>query len=456
MAGHPWTGALGLGEDAMFLPDVSPSERDNKFQRLCDPSINFDHVTNAAAGWGHSVLVQDDKLYVAGRPYDFQSLLRLNRIPSFVRRIAINQTLSLDKQDKWGIFARTMDIIFRNQDNEIYKQGLLPRFTQMLLPDNDVPMPRTAHNTLAASAGLTAIVGRSGKLYTFGINQKGQCGIGSKKQHHCWEPAAVVCANGDVLEGVQSVDLGLQHGLALDQDGILYVWGKAARGQLGIADYKDRTSSSGEMESTVDVEYSAVTMNDFFIIDTDEKSRSRLCGSDAKVKKISAGWNHSAVITNSNHVFIWGKNMLTGGDGKGSKKPKDALIPTCVEGLPQNMDIIDISCGSHHTAILMEDGSVYGTGLATDTVQPIGLSVVKMIPAGLIDFPVRQFRSHFDRTTVIGESDGKQVLEVQLWSTEQLRSSAIFEPEWVDSIVQENMGIQMVCRGWQHTIIVTN
>jgi hypothetical protein len=370
-----------------------------------------------------------------------------------VRRVAIKQTLSLDKQDEWGMLARVIDIIFRNQLDEIYKQGILPRFTQVALPDNDIPVSRTTHNTLAASAGLTAIVGRSGKLYTFGINQRGQCGVGSKKQHHCWEPTAVVHANGEVLEGVQSVDLGLQHGLALDKDGIVYVWGKGARGQLGMADFKDRRNSSSELESTIDVEYCAVPMKAFFIVDTNDKSRCRLRGSDAKVKKISTGWNHSAVVTDSNHAFIWGKNMLSDEDGKGSIKPKDALIPTRVEGLPQNLEIIDITCGSHHTTILMEDGSVYGTGLATDTVQPIGLNVVKMIPAGLIDFPIRQFKSHFDRTTVIGGSDGKQVLEVQLWSTEQLRSSAIFEPEWVDSI-QDNKGIELVCRGWQHTIIV--
>jgi alpha-tubulin suppressor-like RCC1 family protein len=241
----------------------------------------------------------------------------------------------------------------------------------------------------------------------------------------------------------------------LDHDGILYVWGKGARGQLGFADYKDH-KSSGELESTVDIEYCAVPMTDFFIVGTNDKSRSRLRGSDARVKKISAGWNHSAVVTNSNHAFIWGKNMLSVDDGKGSTKPKDALIPTCVQGLPQNLEIKDITCGSHHTAILMEDGSIYGTGLATDTVQPIGLNVVQMIPAGLIDFPIRQFTSHFDRTTVIGGNDGNQILEVQLWSTEQLRSSAVFEPEWVDTILQENQGLKRVCRGWQHTIIVTD
>jgi alpha-tubulin suppressor-like RCC1 family protein len=455
MAGQPWTGALGLGENAMLLPDVSPAERDNKFQRLDDPSIDFNNVTDEAAGWGHSVLVQDDKLYVAGRPYDFQSLLRLNRIPSFARRIAIQQTLLLDKQDEWGMLSRAIDKMFRSQDNEIYKQGLLPRFTLMELPDHDVPISRTTHNTLAASAGLTAIVGSSGRLYTFGINQRGQCGIGSKQQHHCWEPTAVVRANREVLEGVQSVDLGLQHGLALDHEGVLYVWGKGARGQLGLADYKDH-KSSGELESTVDIECCAVPMTDFFIVDTNDKSRSRLRGSNARVKKISAGWNHSAVVTDSNHAFIWGKNMLSVDDGKGSTKPKDALIPTCVQGLPQNLEIKDITCGSHHTAILMEDGSIYGTGLATDTVQPIGLNVVQMIPAGLIDFPIRQFTSHFDRTTVIGGNNGNQILEVQLWSTEQLRSSAVFEPEWVDTILQENQGLKMVCRGWQHTIIVTD
>lgn len=452
VAGQPWTGALGLGEDVMLLPDVSPDERDNSFQQLNDPLLAFDSVTDAAAGWGHSILIHDSKLYVAGRPYDFQSLLRLNRIPSFVRRTVIGQSLKLEKKEEWGFIPNAIDLIFRRGEDESYQNAIYPKFQEIKLPDEDVPMPNTDNKTLAASAGLSAIVGSSGKVYTFGNNQKGQCGVGDKNILNCWQPTAVISVQNEILSNIKSVDLGLQHGLALDGDGMLYGWGKGARGQLGIAEYKDPTKSD-EMESAIDVEYHAVEIKDFFVPNIHSTFKSRLHGSDSNVKKISTGWNHSAVVTDSNHVFIWGKNVLRGG---GDKNARDAFSPTCVHGLPQTLKVIDVSCGSHHTAILMEDGSIYGTGLATDTVQPIGLSAVQMIPSGLIKFPIRQFTSHFDRTTIVSESKENQVLEVQLWSTEALRSTGVFEPQWVETILSESDRVKMIHRGWQHTIAITD
>eukprot|EP00957_Ditylum_brightwellii_P085613 6512946-Ditylum_brightwellii.AAC.1 len=62
--------------------------------------------------------------------------------------------------------------------------SVLPTLTEILLPNDDTPavpsqflgkedtVPKTL---LAASAGLTAIVGKSGTLYTFGLNNRGQC-----------------------------------------------------------------------------------------------------------------------------------------------------------------------------------------------------------------------------------------------------------------------------------------
>lgn len=366
------------------------------------------------------------------------------------------QSLLLEKSEDPGWFGRVLESVFANsKDNEVeeYKRGILPEFREKILPEGDTPLTNSSggQKTLAASAGLTAVVGSSGKVYTFGLNQRGQCGVGDQKFHHVWEPKPVVLKTGEILEGVTSVDLGLQHGMALDRDGNLYGWGKGARGQLGLAQFKSHDFDNGK-ESIVDLEFGAIPISDFELLTSE--ARTVITGNDARVKTMSAGWNHSAAITESNHAFVWGKNALAELTD-GVLKPIDSPGPTAVEGLPSGLEIKDISCGSHHTAILMEDGSVYAIGISTDTVEPIGEKAVQIIPPGLIDAPICQFTSHFDRTTILAGEDGQQVLEVQLWSTDELRDSAVFEPEWVETLLQDNARVKMVQRGWLHTVVIT-
>jgi len=471
IAGQGWTGALGSGSSTMInstTSAVTSTERETNFK----VTSNFDNVTDVAAGWGHTALINDGALYVAGRPWDFQSLLRLNRLPSFLRRMVLRQSLSIDKSlgDEGGLLGIAIEFFFRNEADKEYTRAVLPDFVEMKLPDGDIPLVAGdfSYRTLAASAGLTAIIGSSGNVYTFGLNMRGQCGVGVKTSNHVWFPTPVALktemdvdvdldkSDSEVLlENIKSVDLGLQHGLALDCDGNLYAWGKGARGQLGKSDFKSfHESDDDTKESTIDLEFAAIPINEFEVITT---HRSLLTGNDARVKSMSAGWNHSAAITESNHVWVWGKNAIAEIDDKDESvlKAKDAPAPTMVQGLPSGVGVKNVSCGSHHTAILMEDNSIYAIGISTDTVEPISQTAVQIIPPGILDTPIQQFTSHFDRTTIVAEN-GRQVLEVQLWSTEELRETAVFEPEWVEPFFDNNnKGIQQVERGWLHTTLIS-
>ena len=465
IAGHGWTGALGTGTNTMtdsITSSVTPAQRDNEFITL-----PLQDVTRAAAGWGHTVLAtKNDQLYVAGRPYDFHNLMRFYRLPSLVRRMTVMQSLMMEKSEEPGILGRIVDSVFRNSKDkgtDEYRRGIFPEFEEIHLPDGDLPRTKSGDvfgaKSLAASAGLTAIIGKSGKVYTFGVNQRGQCGTGDPTAHHVWEPQAVLLKEeehdlkvfGQALENIVHVDLGLQHGLALDKEGRIFGWGKGARGQLGQSQFKTENFEDGR-EPTVNFEFGAILIDEFEIL-TDH-SRSILNGSDSRVRSLSAGWNHSSCITVSNHAFVWGKNALAKIEGD-NLKAVDSPSPTCVEGLPSGMKIKSVSCGSHHTSFLMEDNSVYAIGIATDTAEPIGSTAVQIVPSGLIDSPITQFSSHFDRTTIVAGDDDQQVLEVQMWSTEELRSAAVFEPEWVEALTGDGSKVEAVERGWLHTVVLT-
>jgi len=134
------------------------------------------------------------------------------------------------------------------------------------------PVHTRFQNTLATSAGLTAVISKSGSLYTFGLNHRGQCGIGTFSPN-VWAPTQVAglaslrfvldhgtivndgnnttnnssgggsstgTGGGDVFKEYKGqenpiicVALGLQHGIALDSEGQCFCWGKGERGQLG-------------------------------------------------------------------------------------------------------------------------------------------------------------------------------------------------------------------------------
>jgi len=135
----------------------------------------------------------------------------------------------------------------------------------------------------------------------------------------------------------------------------------------------------------------------------------------------------------------------------------DARKPEKVLGLPTGpnggtMKVQRISCGSHHTSMLLEDGSVYAIGIASDEAVPI-LDPVELIPPGMLEFPLRQFEAHHDRTTIV-DNQG-HVYQVHLWKDELLREYAYFTPPYVNVLLDAGESIQSIHRGWRHTIIVT-
>lgn len=81
---------------------------------------------------------------------------------------------------------------------------------------------------------------------------------------------------------VKEVDVGLQHCIAVSRCGRnVFTWGKAVRGQLGIP----------------------VSIEERF------STPQYVGGIEGIVVGVSAGLNHSAAVTSSGAVYLWGKGM---------------------------------------------------------------------------------------------------------------------------------------------------
>jgi alpha-tubulin suppressor-like RCC1 family protein len=131
--------------------------------------------------------------------------------------------------------------------------------------------------------------------------------------------------------------------MALSEDGVLYTWGQNNFGQLGLG----RISQQLKVNQPIKIQLG-----------------------DKKIKDIFAGEDHCALVTEDGEGYVWGYGI----DGRlGNKNKMNQNVPTKIL-IEKNNDsntskyakIKKISCGGHHTAILTEEGDLYMCGNGRD------------------------------------------------------------------------------------------
>ncbi|KAL7518882.1 hypothetical protein ACHAWX_003685 [Stephanocyclus meneghinianus] len=584
--GCQWTGALSRSSlDVDEAAELTPQELlAGDTQRLVEmEGSDVGECVAGAAGWGHSALLVRDnhaaattatRLLVCGRPHDFQTLMRLKRLPSSLRNFCIRHTAGTVAESPSGPSALQRIASYLAGENEVTihedhcrKYTNINTLLEMPLPNGQAPalegehvgddilalhgrrrhMQRAQHhtdhnqctapynarfqNTLAASAGLTAVISNTGTLYTFGINHRGQCGTGSFTPN-VWTPSPVVGLaslrfvldyNAHIVDThhhadaspnktstgshvykactvqefpIVSVSLGLQHGIALDAMGQVFCWGKGERGQLGqgrrfayeaLQDHHANTPNAHhdkwrdlekeEPNENKTLEY-AMQVNNFYdpyatlSSATEDIFAPLLSPNDSKIRLVSAGMNFSLAVTESNLPYVWGKNCRHNPSYDSTKinirsKPVlDSTYPRFIPGLPP-AKIVKVACGSHHAAMLLEDGSVWAVGVATDQPIPMWNEAVEILPPHVVDMSTLvSFTAGFDRTFIVyGEEDdnSRQVIEIQLWSDQDLRLNGSVRPSWMDWLEGQTEDarygntkkVKSVHRGWMHTVVLT-
>jgi len=83
---------------------------------------------------------------------------------------------------------------------------------------------------------------------------------------------------------------------------------------------------------------------------------------DQSIRKISAGENHNAYITEESRVFTSGSNIF-GQLGNGDEETKGDVVYYPLKGIERTKLIVQISCGSDHSFALSNTGDVYSWGL---------------------------------------------------------------------------------------------
>ncbi len=205
------------------------------------------------------------------------------------------------------------------------------------------------------SSALTS----KGRVFMWGLNHNFQLGIGTFNPQST--PLDLTLSfpisNNDKIK---HISLGYDHSSALSNLGRLFVWGSNTDGKLGDGTFSSERTTPHEITT-------------FFPLNNTDKLSS-----------VKLGQYHSAGLSESGRVFIWGLNysgLLGDGTFTSRKTPTEI---TSLFQLPNDDKIVQISLGELHSSALSSEGRVYtwgsndygqlGNGTNIDSNLPIEIS----------------------------------------------------------------------------------
>jgi len=257
------------------------------------PSLTFKAV---ATGCHFSMaLTTDGKVYVWGcNPYGELG----DGSTSTSATPALNTTLSSLSSPVKSICAGEHFSAAITEAGKLYMWGLNnygqlgdSTTTKRTIPYNIMP-EQNFRSVSCSSEGHTLALTTDGRLYSWGLNNNGQLGDGSKSNRK---------TPMQITDGIESIRTGDYYSMALRSDGRLYTWGSNNYGQLGVG---SKSSLTVPTWVTPGITY----------------------------KAIAAGENSSMAITNDGFLYVWGSNVYgqygNGMSGSGSVQSK--TIPTYV------------------------------------------------------------------------------------------------------------------------------
>lgn len=211
---------------------------------------------------------------------------------------------------------------------------------------------RAASQRVALGTNHTLAITPYGTVVATGNNSYGQLGNGEPAPKTTGNPALPTIVNLKAYSAVPVLGLtrivavaaGDTHSMALDADGIVWVWGRNNYGQLA------KISTAGGLAfSNIPIRVANLPLP-----------------SGAKVVEISAGANHNLVRDSTGNIYGWGLN-----ERAQLGLPKTAalflsqprLIPLLLNDIP--VPAFSISAGGVHSLALTTQG-VFAWGANTD------------------------------------------------------------------------------------------
>ncbi len=311
-------------------------------------------------------------------------------------------------------------------------------------------------------SGITAIMGgemhnlalkSDGSVWAWGYNKYNQLGDGTTTNR-------VYPVQVSGLANIISLGSRAYHSLAIKSDGTVWAWGTNRCGELGNgvtdSNYDNLVPNqvlgvSDPIMVTAGYEFSVAMLQDHTLVAWGKNNAGQVGDGTTtnrytpvpvvginNVAWVSAGWGQVVAVKTDGTVWTWGSNSWGGtypgcgllGDGKDCTKEPYSTTPVQVTGLPAGLKALQAWGADTHTAVLMQDGTVWAFGsnqagqLGTGSFTTQSLVPVQVQGLGFaVDLTARDFHNQ----AIL--SDGS------VWSWGSGLSGELGDGNWVNSAV---------------------
>ena len=182
----------------------------------------------------------------------------------------------------------------------------------------------------------------------------------------------------------------------------------------------------------------------------------RVCSFNILIKDISCGEEHSAFISNTGHVYTMGSNA-DGRLGIGTASLKSSPSPCLVEGL-MSQSCVKVSCGWGHTMVLTESFDLFSWGFGDYGALGNGGIEHKWAPSPVIvprGKPVDMDCGSRHTGIILQERNGRKVMAVCGGGEAGQLGTGRREKELTPVVIEFGEDIEQVACGVFHSAFVT-
>ena len=211
----------------------------------------------------------------------------------------------------------------------------------------------------------TITLSNDGTVHSFGMNNKGQLGLGHNKDVSLPTPIPN-------LPKIKLISCGLNFSICVDCEGCIWSFG-SNYGQLGPTNFnvpQKILNIPPVLSVACGYSHTLIITNDEDLWSCGTNKFGQLClgneesslipqkTSFSNISKISAGCGHSLFQNNKGEIFACGHNQL-GQCGLGHFR-NSQITPSLIPDSPSN--IVQFVCGNSHSLFLDSEGNVYSVG----------------------------------------------------------------------------------------------
>lgn len=211
---------------------------------------------------------------------------------------------------------------------------------------------------ICGGQGHSAILSHKGEVYTFGSGLFGQLGTGVLTKQSL--PQKV-----ELAESIKLISSNYFHTIAVSTTNKVYIWGcnpqalrlqaqcsRRARLQTSASESSNQSHLNRQHNNSSQTPHSSLNQNHILpsVVNTSQIT--------CNIIQVSCGSHHSALLTSDGEVFVWGRNT----DGQlGNGTRKEQKLPSMVLAI-NDRKIVSIACGSDFTIVLDSVGKLWGWG----------------------------------------------------------------------------------------------